>query len=243
MFTIFLVLYFGIFAEDKLKWVWHFEELYKISQGNVIPKIPKNKTGKYDDFTKEELIEKIEMLEKNSEKVELLDKNNNFCNNSEKVEVLEKNVAEKDEKIDAIKDALFKLKWEVIAEKNVKVKDAIEPVENKTQEVYVQKNTKIRYVQKSIDDPTFTKLLLGYNNQYLKQFFRQKVKNLESGEIFNTFTLLSRVDALPGYSLQLILKCNICCGIREGIVIFAHFEDHVRGKRHTERLKKFIIVK
>ena len=40
---------FGIFAEARLKWVWHFRDIYTILQQNSSSKIPKVEVEKYED--------------------------------------------------------------------------------------------------------------------------------------------------------------------------------------------------
>ena len=41
--------FFGIFAEERLKWVWHFRDIYTILQQNHSSKIPKIEVEKYED--------------------------------------------------------------------------------------------------------------------------------------------------------------------------------------------------
>ena len=40
---------FGIFAEARLKWVWHFRDIYTILQQNSDSKIPKIEVENYED--------------------------------------------------------------------------------------------------------------------------------------------------------------------------------------------------
>ena len=55
---------FGIFAEERLKWVWHFRDIYTILQQNSSSKIPKIEVEKYeDDSIRKDAMKEVRSLE------------------------------------------------------------------------------------------------------------------------------------------------------------------------------------